>query len=566
MNILENDDLMFIYSILTNKNNRIINLAFTSIKSDKTMYKTTSRTGFLIDIVNKNFTEKQEKLNFLLDLMQRKDEIKDEIYDKLTKENIKIIDVFEKQKRTLNKANKRANEIFVDNPKFVSRASVTSFVTKCKQTYKGVIPVSSFIKQSFENNLYPIEEENCHASIIGLVVDYLTRYLLTKSFEESFNISLMGLEIFMKSPNRKRSPINIKSGKQFLKLDPLSEDSIKFALNLAQFDVFLRRRDPFFDYSPKKIMPNYQTISNIKNMVTFTYSIMNDYKNIRVGCTFEGGYTPIIATGDCDFICDDILIDLKVSKSKPSAKDTLQLFIYHLLNEESFNNIKIKKLMIINPRLGLTYTKDISEISLEVTNVVKEAIKIRKISHITDIDQLKYNKKYELKITVKEYLNNYFLNVFFYIFEQQFIEKKLKFLSSELLTLGMNELFLKKFIDSIPEYKDQIYTLNLHFEMLNKLYNKNNWLENLNVNECEAVIHIWLYIIFYLKKFDKCNDINKQFYKLKKSIKEIFEEDEMVSGFRFDMLSIFNSSLYDIEKVIENELEPTIRPNTRFDL
>ena len=36
------------------------------------------------------------------------------------------------------------------------------------------------------------EYENVHASLIGMTVDYLTRYILTGDKEESFNISLSG--------------------------------------------------------------------------------------------------------------------------------------------------------------------------------------------------------------------------------------------------------------------------------------------------------------------------------------------------------------------------------------
>ena len=69
--------------------------------------------------------------------------------------------------------------------------SVTQIVKQAKQPRGGYLPISTFDEIQFNDN-NELKEENIHSSLVGLVVDYSTRFMLTKNLENSFRISIMG--------------------------------------------------------------------------------------------------------------------------------------------------------------------------------------------------------------------------------------------------------------------------------------------------------------------------------------------------------------------------------------
>ena len=72
-------------------------------------------------------------------------------------------------------------------------ASVTARVREVKQPRGGYIKPSQFEEISF-NDGKVLGEENVHASIIGIVVDYMTRYMSGAKVEDAFRISIEGYE------------------------------------------------------------------------------------------------------------------------------------------------------------------------------------------------------------------------------------------------------------------------------------------------------------------------------------------------------------------------------------
>ena len=72
-------------------------------------------------------------------------------------------------------------------------SSVTSRVKEIKQPRGGYIKPSMFSKTVFDDGIVLNESENVHASIIGMVVDYMTRFLMTGNAEDAFRISILGM-------------------------------------------------------------------------------------------------------------------------------------------------------------------------------------------------------------------------------------------------------------------------------------------------------------------------------------------------------------------------------------
>lgn len=246
-------------------------------------------------------------------------------------------------------------------------SSVTQRIKEIKQPYGGYIKPNEFEKIQFEDD-NKLAEENIHSSLVGLAVDYMTRYIMGTPIEEAFKISLLGSNIINDSKYAHKLLHNING---------LDNKSIYNACKLVGYDVCFRA-GPMAYKDVKTIEANDETISNIRIMVNRSTKFFEKYGPIiKDGFTFKGGYTKIIDSGDGDFLTSDTLWDFKVSSSAPKSQHTLQLLVYYLMGKNSvhkeFDNIE--KLGIFNPRLNCVFLKKINEIPKDVIeNVSKEVI------------------------------------------------------------------------------------------------------------------------------------------------------------------------------------------------
>ena len=245
-------------------------------------------------------------------------------------------------------------------------SSVTQRIKEIKQPYGGYLKISEFEKIQFEDNM-ELKEENIHSSLVGLTVDYMTRFLLGTPKEEAFKISLIGAEIINDSKYSNKLLHNIKG---------FDDKSIYNACKLVGYDVCFRA-GPIGYKNVEEIDANEDTINNIKIMINRSLVFFKNYGPIvKDGFTFEGGYTKIINSGDGDFLTSDTLWDFKVSSSIPKSSHTLQLLIYYIMGKHSihseFNNIK--KLGIFNPKLNCVFLKEINQISDETIDIVSKEI------------------------------------------------------------------------------------------------------------------------------------------------------------------------------------------------
>lgn len=87
----------------------------------------------------------------------------------------------------------------------------------------------TIVKMDSLNNLN--DTENIHASLIGLAVDYLTRFMNETKVEDSFRISLMGANIINQLSNANNLLNTIKG---------LDDNSIISACKLVGYDVCYR--------------------------------------------------------------------------------------------------------------------------------------------------------------------------------------------------------------------------------------------------------------------------------------------------------------------------------------
>ena len=245
--------------------------------------------------------------------------------------------------------------------------SVTRKVRATKQPKGGYINPTKFTAVPLTDTNILNLNENIVPTLIGIVVDYLTRFMTGTSVEESFRISMMGANRIGENTNVQKLISEIKG------LDNLS---IINAVKMTGYDIIFREGPKW--YKPvDEINADVPTIENVRIMVNRSLKFFEQYgPKVLNGFTFRGGYTRFVSTGDGDFTTADTLWDFKVSKYSPEKNHTLQLLMYwrmglHSIHPE-FQNIKY--LGIYNPRLNIVYRIATSEISDEVIFEVEKNV------------------------------------------------------------------------------------------------------------------------------------------------------------------------------------------------
>ena len=234
--------------------------------------------------------------------------------------------------------------------------SVTQRIRQVKQPFGGYINPKEFTVIHMEDSIYIEPEENIHSSLVGMAVDYLTRYTIGTPKNEAFDIAILGSSLV----KEEKYAEELLSG-----IVGLDDKSIINACKLVGYDVCVRAG--LIGYRPvQKINPDADTVLNVKTMVNRSLNFINEFGPIiKDSFTFEGGYTNIISSDDGDFLTDSTLWDFKVSKNAPTKVHTLQLLTYYLLGKHSIHEefINIEKLGIFNPRLNNIYLLDLSKVS-----------------------------------------------------------------------------------------------------------------------------------------------------------------------------------------------------------
>lgn len=114
-------------------------------------------------------------------------------------------------------------------------SSVTKRITEIKQPRGGYIKPSQFKIQKIEDGQILSEHENIHASVIGMAVDYLTRFVMGTDIIEAFKISCMGAKVAEEIFKQKSA---LKTAQKLLSgITGLDDKSIVNACKMVTYDV-----------------------------------------------------------------------------------------------------------------------------------------------------------------------------------------------------------------------------------------------------------------------------------------------------------------------------------------
>lgn len=256
-------------------------------------------------------------------------------------------------------------------------SSVTQRIKAIKQPRGGYVKPSQFTIQKIEDGQTLNENENVHASVIGMVVDYLTRFVMGSDVDEAFGISYLGAKISDHILGRRSA---VKTAKRLLSgIKGLDNNSIINACKIVTYDVWYRNpMNAILAKGVEETNPDIETIENIRIMVERSIKFWNQFGPVtESGFSFEpNGYTDTVDEGDGDYLTADTLWDFKVTKSKPNSKHTLQLLMYWIMGQHSGQDIykDIVRIGMFNPRLNLIYTLDIADIDSGIIKEIEENV------------------------------------------------------------------------------------------------------------------------------------------------------------------------------------------------
>lgn len=246
--------------------------------------------------------------------------------------------------------------------------SVTEKANKVKSPARFLKP-STFEKIQLAGGgietLFPAE--NVSPALIGLAVEYLTRYQTGSPLPACFKIARLGA-----------TEIGEDSLLATLldQIHGLDDQSITSAIRASGFDCAYRAGASA--YRPvEDIYPDEGTVENIRTMVNRSLAFFDEYgPKVMDGLTFPGGYTGHIASGDGDFMTSDTLWDFKVSKKRLLGSHVLQLLIYWRLGVHSIypEYQEILYLGVYNPRMNIVYRYPIAQIPSETIETVDHDI------------------------------------------------------------------------------------------------------------------------------------------------------------------------------------------------
>lgn len=252
-------------------------------------------------------------------------------------------------------------------------SSVTRVVRSTKQPRGGYVNPRTMTEIDMKSGTSLNPSENISPALMGLIVDYMSRFMLTGDATDAFDISVRGarnVEAVYGGGHLMRACDLLTS------VTGLNRVSISAAYQLVSYDIAFRVGPAqYIDSLDRDV--DETTARNAITMVKRTLRFVDRFGPITAeGMTFLGGYTDKVSSGDADFCTRDILWDMKVSKKGPTKDHTLQLMMYLLMGRHAGCEWAegIESIGVWNPRLDKAWTKRVDEIDGQVIEAIKHDI------------------------------------------------------------------------------------------------------------------------------------------------------------------------------------------------
>ena len=245
--------------------------------------------------------------------------------------------------------------------------SVTQRISQITQPRGGYLSIREFKKEQLDDGKELNPNENIHPANIGMVVDYLSRFITNGDRKKAFFVSLRGAE---------RCGRSDEAEELLKKVRGLDDQSIDCACKLTYFDGFARGRvEEGSDYTT--INPDHETCENIAIMATRVKTFLEKYGPVvKDGFIVPGFGAKYIDGGDGDYLTADGIWDIKVLKRDPEAKHTLQLLVYYLMAKHLGNPMfsGVQRVGFFNPRYNIAMYYDLSKLDPSIVETVERDV------------------------------------------------------------------------------------------------------------------------------------------------------------------------------------------------
>lgn len=245
--------------------------------------------------------------------------------------------------------------------------NVTAFAAKVPASFLPTLSLKYADKKVFQDEKVLNPEENISPQLLGTVVDALTKFHFydhENPVKNPFRISLTGARLVKE----------IDLANELLAgITGFDDTSIINACKLTCYDTVVRAGRKAYKGSDH-VNPDKETIENIRIMVERSITYLTEKTVLSYGDNFGLGYTDVITKGDCDFVCKNGIVDLKVYSRECGFKDLLQVIFYnYLMLQADFYRRRGEKKMgrwfktafIFNPRWNIAYEYSLKKMSEE---------------------------------------------------------------------------------------------------------------------------------------------------------------------------------------------------------
>lgn len=279
-----------------------------------------------------------------------------------------------------------------------SLQNVTEFISSSRFDVPEAFKFTTFRLQTDNYSELNRDDESIRPSLMGTLIDYLTRVLICKDLN-AFDL--------IKTTNRAK-PLIRQLRKEFKDLDnkQLTIENLKLIAKLCVLEQEFRAKKNT-EFKHEKIEFNQKTFDHIQIMLQRTVNFFERFgypalSEFHVSIKLIDNMM-VEVYGDGDYLLSNAIVDFKVTDKEPKRDYIRQLLVYYFgLNDAELKSNKIKRdeikeLIIFNPRADKFYKIDLDNVSPNSLNEVNRNINLKLLELMDNLKQEEKKEKVNRK-------------------------------------------------------------------------------------------------------------------------------------------------------------------------
>ena len=280
--------------------------------------------------------------------------------------------------------------------------SVTDIIKIIDQPYGGLLPISKFVESRVDDS-YGTLICSMQPLYVGKTIDSALHLLVGKEPEKVLADALKGYNTRVEAlANKYRNPAESESQLELY----IQQEDIKKHVDVAHMLSVIREAVEKTDvvtvlnetygiiqyeewntrlstkYNFASINDTIKTVpkGDMKKLYIMLYRTLKwlqryDYR-VQDFKFYPDGYTDTVQYGVGDFICNNIMFDVKCTKNKPTSQNTVQILVYYCMGLRSNNKLykHIKQIGLYSPITNTEWIMDVKDIPVESIQYINDII------------------------------------------------------------------------------------------------------------------------------------------------------------------------------------------------